>query len=119
MMKTGIGRLEAIVVDVSDLATAETFWSAVTGYTFGPSFQSNFRRAAVAPGISLVLQQVPEKKKLFKNRLHLDIGVSDIGHALEQVEALGGKLVQRVTNEVGSLTVCADPDGNEFCLVTP
>ena len=119
MMAAIIGRLEAIVIDVGDLTSAEAFWSSVTGYTFGPSFQSNFRRAAIVPGISLVLQQVPEEKALLKNRLHLDIEVSDIDHALEQVEALGGRLVRSVTNEVGSIAVCADPDGNEFCLVTP
>ncbi len=115
-----VGRLEAIVVDVSDLERAMKFWSSLTGYTFGPSFTPQCR-ATVMPesGIRLVLQRVPEKKAV-KNRMHLDIEVSDLEQALKQVETIGGRIVERVPNPgVGPFIVCADPDGNEFCLVSP
>ena len=66
----------------------------------------------------MVLQQVPEKKAV-KNRTHLDIEVSDLEQPLKQVEALGGRLVRRVPNPgVGPFVICADPDDNEFCLVS-
>ncbi len=115
-----VGRLEAMVIDVSDLERADRFWSAVTGYVFGPSYTPQCR-ATVMPesGIRLVLQLVPETKGA-KNRVHLDIEVPDLDGALEQVETLGGYLVSRVSNPgAGSLVICADPDGNEFCLVPP
>lgn len=113
-----VGRLEAIVIDVADLEIAMEFWSSVTGYTFGPSVTLQYR-ATVMPdsGLKLILQQVPETKAA-KNRVHLDIEVSDLEHALLQVETLGGSLVERVhIPDVGSLIICADPDGNEFCLI--
>ena len=44
-----------------------------------------------------------------------DVEVEDAGAALARVEAIGGALVGRVENEFG-VHICADPDGNEFCL---
>ena len=38
----GIGFVEAIVVDVGDLAKEAAFWGAVTGKEVGPSFETNF-----------------------------------------------------------------------------
>ncbi|MBM4406247.1 MAG: VOC family protein [Chloroflexi bacterium] len=119
--KRPIGRVEAIVIDVCDIKRGQAFWSAVTGLTFGPSYEPQFRRAALYPGsgISLVLQEVPEKKRRIKNRLHLDVEVGDAGRALKQVEALGGRLARHVHTKSGTyFIVCADPDGNEFCLVS-
>lgn len=118
--RDGVGRLEGVVIDVSDLEKAMEFWSLLTGYAFGPSYTPQCR-ATVMPGsgIRLVLQQVPETK-VVKNRVHLDFEVSDLEQALDRVEALGGRLVDRVHNPgVGSLIICADPDGNELCLVSP
>ena len=66
----------------------------MTGLTFVPSSEPQFRRVAVlaGPGISLVVQLVPERKKE-KNRVHLDIEVADVEAGLTQVEGLGGRLV--------------------------
>ena len=114
----GIGFVEAIVVDVSDLAKGAAFWGAVTGKEFGPSFEPNFLRARLESGLDLVLQEVADFKTS-KNRMHLDIEVTDIEIALESVTAIGGSLVARADNEFGGLIVCADPDGNEFCLTCP
>ena len=113
-----VGRLKAIVIDVGDLEKAMEFWSSLTGYVFGP-WATAQHRATVMPesGLRLILQQVPELKTS-KTRVHLDIGVSDIEHALHQVETLGGSFVERVhTDTGGSFIICADPDDNEFCLI--
>ena len=77
MSLDGIGRVEAIVIDVSDLGIGAAFWSAVTGKDFGPSFEANFLRARSVSGPDLVLQEVSDVKA-GKNRLHLDIQVEDI-----------------------------------------
>ena len=63
----------------------------------------------------LVLQEFPEAKS-GKNRVHLDIEVPDLEEGLNRVNSAGGRLVARVVNEFGGHLVCADPDGNEFCL---
>ena len=118
MNAAGIGFFEAIVIDVSNLAKGASFWGAITGKDFGPSFEPNFLRARSESGPDLVLQEVGDVKS-GKNRIHLDIRVTDINIALESVVAIGGSLVARADNEFGGLLVCADPDGNEFCLTCP
>ena len=110
--------IEAIVLDVSDLHRAMTFWTSITGRKFGPSYEANFRRASFDSGPDLVLQEVPEIKSV-KNRIHLDIEVPDLEEGLHRVNSAGGRLVTRVDNEFGGHFVCADPDGNEFCLTRP
>ncbi len=118
MAKQPIGRLEAIVIDVTDIDRASAFWSALMGQDFGASFEPNFRRAKLPIGVDLVLQEVPELKA-GKNRVHLDIDVTNLSASLERVLAIGDRPVQRVDNTNGDpLVVCADPDGNEFCLTT-
>ena len=115
-----VGRLEAFVLDVTDMPRAEAFWSAVLGFTFGPSVEPQFRRTAISKELvlSFVLQLVPEKKTRVKNRMHLDVEVTDLEKAVKDVEKLGGRLVKRVRSKVGGWHfTCADPDGNEFCLV--
>ena len=107
--------IEAVVLDVSDLGKSAAFWTAIIGGNFGPSFEANFRRAKFKRGPDLVLQEVPEVKS-GKNRVHLDIEVPDLEEGLHRVNSAGGRLVTRVDNEFGSHIVCADPDGNEFCL---
>lgn len=107
--------IEAIVLDVSDLGKSTAFWTAITGRKFGPSFEANFRRVRFESGPDLVLQEVPEIKS-GKNRVHLDIEVPDLEEGLRRVASNGGRLIARVDNEFGGHFVCADPDGNEFCL---
>jgi predicted enzyme related to lactoylglutathione lyase len=114
-----IGRLEAIVIDVSNLDRAASFWSGVLGVPFGPSVMPQFRRANLVSGLHVVLQLVPERKA-DKNRVHVDIEVADLGEALRRVEALGGSKVRLVEDEgFDPLYICADPDGNEFCVTLP
>ncbi len=115
MSPDGIGFVEAIVIDVADFERAESFWSRLVGCEFGPSFEPTFRRAQLPSGVALVLQHRPDLKDV-RNRVHVDVEVEDIDAALARVEAIGGALVSRVENEFGAHIVCADPDGNEFCL---
>ena len=68
----GIGFVEAIVIDVSDLAIGAAFWGTVTGKEVGPSFEPNFLRARSESGFDLVLQEVADVKT-GKSRMHLDI----------------------------------------------
>ena len=87
----------------------------LVGQPFGASYEPTFRRATLPSGLHVVLQQASETKS-GKNRAHLDIEVVDVDAALGQVRAIGGSFVSRIDNEHGSHIVCADLDGNEFCL---
>ena len=67
----------------------------------------------------LAFQKVPEGKTM-KNRLHLDVGVSNIAEATRQAEALGAQQVGVIhVDTAGSFQVLLDPEGNEWCLVQP
>ena len=68
-------------------------------------------------GLSVNLQKVPDKKTS-KTRVHIDLTVPDMLTALARVEALGGRAVRNFVEPGENLAVVADPDGNEFCLIS-
>jgi predicted enzyme related to lactoylglutathione lyase len=57
-------------------------------------------------------QRVPEAKSV-KNRVHLDLRCADVDAEACRLVDLGARVVA-VRDE---LTVLADPEGNEFCLI--
>ena len=116
-----VGRLRRFVMDVNDLAVGEQFWSAVTGLPVDFSGTWFSGLGSIETG-SVLLQLVPERKTDLKNRAHIDIGVDDVPGAVEEVVALGGRLIRSPgvfpehDPEV-EWAVRADPFGNEFGLV--
>ena len=66
------------------------------------------------------LQRVPEPKTV-KDRIHLDLSVTDLDAATARVEAIGAtRASSEDFFEYGvSFRVMLDPEGNEFCLVVP
>ncbi len=62
-----------------------------------------------APFESIDFAPVPEPKTV-KNRVHLDVTTTD----LEALVGAGATVLRAQDDEIG-WTVCADPDGNEFC----
>ena len=66
-------------------------------------------------GPELGLQRVPEPK-LTKNRVHLDLHVTNRAGEVARLVALGAAEGQ--TFDGGGWTVMVDPEGNEFCLVS-
>jgi len=73
------------------------------------------------PGsMMLVFQRVPEPK-VGKNRVHVDVIVDDLEEGTKKVEALGGHWTEPGTTldiDGFSWRVMADPEGNEFCIMT-
>ena len=106
-----------IGIDVNDVDTMASFWQAVMGYerTFerpGHVYLSDPQRA----GPHIYLQQVPEPR-VEKNRLHLDILVPSLAEAVARVQQLGATILHERRSIYTSFVVCADPEGNQFCLV--
>lgn len=127
-----IGKLRCQVIDVDDLALAESFWSEVTGL---PVIESIFPGRYSYLGQSdpwnheLILHLVKTRKGPETNRSHVDIWVRDVDQAIGEVEAIGGTVKQtpRIYPRPGSYpgerpcldwAVVQDPFGNEFCLIT-
>jgi hypothetical protein len=72
-------------------------------------------------GPGLVFVSVPEGKQV-KNRLHLDLAPrADDDQAAEvaRLERLGAKRVDVGQGADKTWVVLADPEGNEFCVLSP
>ena len=67
--------------------------------------------AVDGPGPTLFFQEVPERRTS-KNRLHLDIEVSDRLAEVERLTASGATVI----GHFDTWTVLQDPEENEFCL---
>jgi predicted enzyme related to lactoylglutathione lyase len=103
-----------VIIDCADPNRLAAFWADVLSRRIegrkGPYVW--LERAPGAIGVGF--QRVTEPKTT-KNRVHLDIAVSDLVGAKARIEDLGGRRVHGY--ERGGFLVMADPEGNEFCLV--
>jgi len=117
----GRGPLASIVVDAQDPATIARFWSEAAGWPIGYDANgvvSLHHPAGKLPDVDFV--PVPEAKSV-KGRVHLDVApFADDPQAAEvdRLTALGA-----VPADVGqgpdvSWVVLADPEGNEFCVLS-
>ena len=111
-----LGVLTQVGIDVSDLARAEAFYSALLGVKRNAANDHYLNFEPLPGGLIIYLQTVPEKKSS-KTRLHMDIVVKDTPAALAAVEALGGRQLESFLEDGEGWTVVADPDGNELCLL--
>jgi predicted enzyme related to lactoylglutathione lyase len=118
---SALGEIDAITIDCADALGLARFWAAVFGTEIesavgdGPAYVD----LLPAPGIPILrFQRVPEPKTV-KNRVHLDVAVSDLEEACAEVERLGGRRIsaEPFTEYTYRWLVVADPEDNEFCLV--
>jgi predicted enzyme related to lactoylglutathione lyase len=117
----GTGAVAAIVVDAADPAALARFWSEAAGWpVLETTGWSASLRAPSGAGPFLELIQVPDPKRV-KNRLHLDVApYRGDDHAAEvaRLRALGATPADVGQGEV-TWVVLADPEGNEFCVLSP
>ena len=117
-----------ICIDVSDLDAASTFYcEALECIEVGRSAASV---RLTADGNDLYLLLRPEGSMPFPastdprsfarhwTPVHLDFVVEDLARATAGITKLGGSVEGRESGAWGSLTRCADPFGNGFCLLT-
>ncbi|MGY6658086.1 VOC family protein [Amycolatopsis sp. TRM77291] len=123
-----MARLRDVVFDCRHPASLARFWAAaLDGYEIAPYDEEELERlrslgfpgpeddpsvlVEAASGPRLFFNLVPESKTV-KNRVHLDL----TGDRVERLVALGARVLARPED---GLVLLADPEGNEFCLVTP
>ncbi len=136
-----------VTLDCADPAKVGEFWAQVLGYvmeappegfkTWPEALQAwgvpeelwDSAYAVVDPegaGSRLFFQRVPEGKQV-KNRVHLDVRVSDrsrpaeekeaaILAEVERLEGLGARRLEWVEEFGSHFQVMQDVEGNEFCL---
>ena len=113
-------QLASIAIDAINPQVVADFWCAVLGWhvleedtgiiSIGP-------RDKTYPSIDVI--RVPEGKTV-KNRLHFDLRADGTSTAeeLERLLALGARRTDVGQGPDVSWVVLADPEGNEFCLLS-
>ncbi|WP_435741380.1 VOC family protein [Nocardioides sp. SYSU DS0663] len=104
-------RLGAVVLNVSDVGRAGSFWAEALGYARQPHNPA-FLVPQEAPGTRLHLDA--------DDRTHLDLWAEDEAEQLAEVErlvSLGARRVDWEYPEDADFIVLADPDGNLFCVI--
>jgi catechol 2,3-dioxygenase-like lactoylglutathione lyase family enzyme len=107
--------LVGVTVDVTDLDRSTAFYATALGVHPLRREGAYQYLSEVAPGVKLILQQTADSKSS-KNRVHLDLIGDD--EVVEAVVAAGGSRRWSVEESDYALTVVADPDDKEFCILT-
>jgi hypothetical protein len=119
----GTGPQAAIVVDAVDPSGLGEFWSAATGWPV-----VSRREGVVAlrdpsgrgPFLELIRVEGDAREPI-KNRVHLDVAPrpdDDQAAEVDRLRGLGATLADVGQGEV-PWVVLADPEGNEFCVLSP
>jgi hypothetical protein len=116
------GPVAAVVTDCADPAALAGFWTAAAGW---PIVMTKKRivalRAPSGTGPFLEFLRVDEAKTV-KNRWHADVAPflgDDLPAEVTQLRGLGATPADAGQGPEVTWTVLADPEGNEFCVLTP
>jgi predicted enzyme related to lactoylglutathione lyase len=104
-----------VIIDCRNPEIVARFWSSLLKRPVEGKRGPFVWLARSAGGLGLGFQRV-EAAKVGKNRVHIDISGPDVTHLKERVESLGGHRVHGFND--GGFLVMADPEGNEFCIVS-
>jgi Glyoxalase-like domain len=116
------GPVAAVVCDCADPAAAGTFWALTTGWIRGDSVEDgvSFRSPR---GVGPYLELIPDGgAKLVKNRIHLDVAPyqgEDHAAAVRALLEAGAVPADVGQGDEVCWTVLADPEGSEFCVLSP
>ena len=115
------GPMAAAVVDCSDPRAMARFWDQAMDWTLHEVTDDHaVLRSSAGVGPYLEFVRTPEAKTA-KNRLHLDLRPypgGDPAAEVARLRTLGATPVDIGQGDV-PWTVLADPEGNEFCVLTP
>jgi predicted enzyme related to lactoylglutathione lyase len=117
-------RIENLSIDSVDPSGTAAFWEAALGWrrTYEEPDEVVLEPASGSPeaGVwpDLLFLRVAEAKSV-KNRLHLDLRPDDQEAEVARLEGLGAVRVDVGQSGSESWVVLADPEGNEFCVLSP
>ncbi|MEU4194666.1 VOC family protein [Kribbella sp. NPDC026611] len=109
-------RLMELVVDSAEPEQQARWWAGLLGVEPRSREGAPYHWLEDVPGLPFkywVFNPVPEPKTV-KNRIHWDVTAP----ALQPVLDAGATLLRPKGDEIGWY-VCADPEGNEFCVFLP
>lgn len=108
--------VSSLAVDAHQPEVVGRFWAQLLGGELEVDSDGD-AIVRTASGLRLDFLRVPEAKSV-KNRLHLDLSVTDLEEATREVLALGATRADDVYAG-GRWQVLRDPEGNELCLLPP
>ena len=113
-------RIAVLAVDAVDVDLVADFWCSVLGWRVVDRDDDGVSLAPDDGGWpSIDVLRVPEPKTV-KNRLHLDLRAdgSTTQQEVDRLLAAGARRVDVGQGPDVSWVVLADPEGNEFCLLS-
>jgi predicted enzyme related to lactoylglutathione lyase len=116
------GPVAAILTDCADPAALARFWTGPAGWPVMRS-EDEFAglRSPAGVGPYLEFLRVPDRKTV-KNRIHPDVAPyrgEDPAAEVARLRTGGATLADVGQGDDVSWTVLADPEGNEFCVLSP
>lgn len=118
---TDTGAIAAVVVDVADPGPLAAFWAEVLDWDLvNVTEEFASMRAPDGHGPWLELLRTNDRR-VAKNRLHLDLRPypeDDRQAEVDRMYSLGARLADFDQSAL-PWTTLLDPDGNEFCILTP
>ncbi|MDQ3610036.1 MAG: VOC family protein [Actinomycetota bacterium] len=113
-------RIAVLAIDAVEPRTVADFWVAALGWQI---VEDDDDGVSIAPSNgdwpTIDVLAVPERKTV-KNRLHLDLRAdgSSAEDEVARLLELGARTVDVGQPQDVSWTVLADPEGNEFCVLS-
>ena len=108
---------EQAIVDANDPVALGRWWANALGWVVVNDDPEEFEIRATPDRLPGLLFATTGEPKLTKNRLHLDLRPDDRESEVARLLELGATNVDIGQGEQ-SWTVLADPEGNEFCVLS-
>jgi predicted enzyme related to lactoylglutathione lyase len=112
--------IESLTFDCADPATLAEFWAALLGWSVTDEEDDPDEEVLLEPPTPgptpILFIKVPDTKSM-KNRLHYDLRPDDQAAEVERALSLGATHVDIGQGEQ-TWVVLADPEGNEFCILS-
>ena len=116
------GPVAAILTDCADPAALARFWAGAAGWPVARTEDDLVGlRSPAGTGPYLEFLRVADRKTV-KNRIHPDVAPyrgEDPAAEVARLRAAGATLADVGQGDDVSWTVLADPEGNEFCVLSP
>jgi hypothetical protein len=114
-------QLYTVTLDAAEPRRLADFWSKMLDYkVVYDSAEEVAIEKADESGPAVLFVKVPDEKA-GKNRMHFDLNPDDQAAEVERALSLGATHVEIGQERDPDVTwkVLADPEGNEFCILTP
>ena len=105
-------------VDARDPQGLAEWWRAALGWVYVNEASGEFEIRPSPDRLPGLLFVPVAEEKTVKNRLHLDFRPDDRDAEVERMLALGATRVDVGQGDSVSWVVLADPEGNEFCILS-